>query len=303
MHEGILAEAPGTCPLCGMTLAPIQRGIRTTLHDPQYEMALRAVAQSAAVSDIGLHPPDVKALDERTLRLTFTPRMDGKLLQDLAITHEHLLHLIVVSEDLVFFDHIHPVRQDDGSLQITYTFPHAGRYLLFADITPRGERNQVFRMPVRVGKTDADSSSVSAALEASPTLYKPLAQDPHITAELIPQPRTLNSGIHTELIFRLLNIGQPISDLEPYLGAMGHCVIISQDKQMYLHCHPEQLFTHTKETRGGPFVAFHTLFPAPGRYRIWAQFQRNGKVLVADFVVDVKSPLLPPKLINFILDD
>ncbi|HSZ56360.1 MAG TPA: DUF2231 domain-containing protein [Tepidisphaeraceae bacterium] len=303
MHEGVLSEKPGDCPLCGMPMVPIQRGPRTTLHDEGYDMALATEPQHAAVSDIGLRPPDVKAIDDRTLRLTFTPQFQGHTLRDLALVHEHLLHLIVVSQDLSFFDHIHPLMQADGALSITYAFPHAGHFLLFADITPRGQRSQVFRFPVTVGSTGSEQADSHADLVPSPTLYKPLESDPTITAELIPQPRTISAGVHIDLLFRLSRNGQPLTDIEPYLGAMGHCVIISQDTNTYLHCHPEQLFTPTKDTRGGPFVAFHTMFPAPGRYKIWAQFQRKGKILIAGFVIDVQSPLLPPKLINFILDD
>jgi uncharacterized membrane protein len=303
MHEGVLAEKPGDCPLCGMPMIPIQRGPRTTLHDEGYDMALAAEPQHAAVSDVSLHAPDVKAIDDLTLHLTFTPLFEGHTLRDLALVHEHLLHLIVVSQDLSFFDHIHPLIQPDGSLSITYSFPRPGRFLLFADITPRGQRGQVFRFPVTVGKSAGEQGPSHANLIPSPTLYKPLEADPTITAELIPQPRTISAGIHSDLLFRLCQNGQPISDLEPYLGAMGHCVIISQDTNTYLHCHPEQVFNPTKDSRGGPFVAFHTLFPTPGRYKIWAQFQRHGRILIADFVVDVQSPILPPRLINFILDD
>jgi len=36
---------------------------------------------------------------------------------------------------------------------------------------------------------------------------------------------------------------------------------------------------------------------------LWAQFKRQDKMLVVSFVVDVKSPILPPKVIRFLLDD
>ena len=306
MHEACLSEKPGDCPLCGMPMVPIQRSIRTTLHDPQYAMQLSAVPQHVATSDLGLRGPDIRSIDDLTLRLTFTPQHDGQLLRELALMHEHLLHLIIVSDDLAFFDHVHPVlRPDDGTLELVYTFPHPGRYLLFVDITPSGQRSQVFRFTVTVpagGAADHDPQR-PASLSALPALAHPLAQDPTITVELVPQPRTISAGLHMQLLFRLSRNDQPLTDLEPYLGAMGHCVIISQDTQTYLHCHPEQVFPPTPQTRGGPVVAFHTLFPRAGRYKIWAQFKRGGKVFVADFVVDVRSPLLPPKLINFILDE
>ena len=72
-------------------------------------------------------------------------------MSELQIVHEHPLHLIITSDDLNFFDHIHPVPQADGSLAIEYRFPHDGNYLLFADLAPRGDRAQVFRIPVVIG--------------------------------------------------------------------------------------------------------------------------------------------------------
>jgi hypothetical protein len=34
-------------------------------------------------------------------------------------------------------------------------------------------------------------------------------------------------------------------------------------------------------------VTFAPIFPAPGRYKVWVQFQRQGAVLTAAFVIDV----------------
>jgi hypothetical protein len=34
-------------------------------------------------------------------------------------------------------------------------------------------------------------------------------------------------------------------------------------------------------------VVFMTKFPQPGKYKIWGQFNRDGKILVADFWMDV----------------
>ena len=124
-----------------------------------------------------------------------------------------------------------------------------------------------------------------------------------MTAELTTQPRTLTAGTHALLVFRLTDHGQPVTDLQPYMAAMGHCAIISQDTAMFIHCHPEQIHVLAADARGGPVVAFHAAFPIPGRYKIFGQFQRDGHVVVAPFVVDVQSTLLPAKVINFILND
>ena len=84
------------------------------------------------------------------------------------------------------------------------------------------------------------------------------------------------------LEFVLQRGSEPVKDLRPYLGAMGHCVIISEDTTEFLHSHPQE----------GPgakanVVSFHTVFPKPGKYKVWGQFDVAGKMLIADFVVAV----------------
>jgi len=65
--------------------------------------------------------------------------------------------------------------------------------------------------------------------------------------------------------------GSPVRDLQPLMAAGGHCVVIRQDAQTFVHVHP------TREVdpswRGGPDVAFETTFPTPGLYKVWGQFQ------------------------------
>jgi hypothetical protein len=57
------------------------------------------------------------------------------------------------------------------------------------------------------------------------------------------------------------------------------------------------------DARGGPVVAFHTMFPKPGRYKVWGQFKRGDKIIVAGFVVDVGKPVLPQWFVNALLFD
>jgi hypothetical protein len=121
---------------------------------------------------------------------------------------------------------------------------------------------------------------------------------------MILQPRALVAERESQLAFRLERDGRPVTDLSPYIGAMGHCVIISEDTQTYLHSHPEQ-FTPPllPGAQGGPEVSFHTVFPSPGRYKVWGQFKRGDELIVADFVVNVEKPLMPHWLVNFLLFD
>jgi uncharacterized membrane protein len=285
MHDGIRSEKPGVCPVCGMDLVPLIAGVRTVLHDEPYGLKL-------ALS------PGPNPLQQR---LIFTPSKDGQLLHDLPIVHEHPLHVTVLSADLSFFDHVHPLPQADGTLQLDYHFPHSGSFTIFGEFMPRSERGQTFRLPISVAQPDPVPDPPT--LQPTPSSEIPIADPPGMTAELVCQPRILTAGTHSMLLFRLCDHGQPVIDLQPYMGAMGHCAIVSEDTESFLHCHPEQVYPTQANSRGGPDIAFHTAFPHPGKYKLWAQFKRNGQVVIADFVVDVKSPILPAKMVNFILND
>jgi len=293
MHEGIISVSPGYCPLCGMPLMPILRTPPTSLHLPDFNMRLQTT------------PPAPEVVAGKSVLLRLIPEYHGQLFRDLMIVHEHPMHLIIVSSDLSDYDHVHPIPQPDGSLQLPYTFPHPGQYLLYADITPTGQRAQIFRLPLTVHPSSPQTELMTNApdLTPSPSLAKPLPDDPTMTAQLIFQPRTPEAGIETHFLFRLTENGLPVNDLGPFMGAMAHCVIISQDTQIFLHCHPEQLLSPTPDARAGPDIPFATIFPKPGLYKIWGQFRRAQKMFTVDFVVEVKSPLLPPKLIEFLLDD
>jgi hypothetical protein len=75
--------------------------------------------------------------------------------------------------------------------------------------------------------------------------------------------------------------GAAVTDLEPYLGASAHLLVVPVDLTEAIHGHP------TDDGRG-PAIAFHPLLPRPGVYKLWVQFQRAGRVSTAAFVIDVR---------------
>jgi uncharacterized membrane protein len=293
MHDGIISESPGACPLCGMALVPLRRVPVAALHAADYDMRLETEPAAAQVA----------AGDAVLLR--FIPSQAGGRLHGLTVVHEHLLHLIVVSADFDFFDHVHPTLEPDDSLALVYTFPRPGPYLLYAEINPAGQRAQVFRLPVvaQAHEGAPDLATNSPALTPSPALSKQVDTDPSMTAELRFQPRTPVSGMETHFLIRLSKDGRPVNDLEPYIGAMAHGVLISQDSGTFLHCHPEQLMTPGPSARGGPDIPFATFFPRAGRYKLWVQFKRQGRTGFVSYVVDVKPPILPASVMRFFLQD
>jgi hypothetical protein len=92
------------------------------------------------------------------------------------------------------------------------------------------------------------------------------------------EPREPVAGKKLTLTYKITDskTGEPVRGLEPYLGARGHTLILSEDGRDYVHTH------------AGPEASFEAFVPRSGRYRIWSQFQRHGKVITVPFTIEVK---------------
>jgi hypothetical protein len=198
---------------------------------------------------------------------------DGEIVKEYELGHEKEMHLIIVREDLSEFYHVHPVRGTDGAFTQELTLPSGGTYKLFADFIPAGHEQM--------------TASSTVELEGSKEVT-PLTPDGELirTEQGVEVELSLSStkaGEESELAFTLRDAATKaeLKDLEPYLGAIGHVVVISEDTEQYLHVHP------VNEEESGPVARFATNFPKEGLYRIWGQFKRGGETFIVPFTVKV----------------
>jgi hypothetical protein len=89
------------------------------------------------------------------------------------------------------------------------------------------------------------------------------------------------------LVFRITRKGQVVLDLEPYLGALGHLVVLREGDLAYLHVHPVDV-SGTADSASGGRITFHARFPSMGRYRLFLQLVHEGLVHTADFTSEVQ---------------
>lgn len=217
-------------------------------------------------------PARAGAESELTIQIT---DKDGGPVQDFDVNHEKLLHLIIVNRDLSFFNHIHPDYKENGVFTVNTTFPAGGEYKLFADFVPKG----------------AGGTTLSEWVQIEGEAGKPSAIQPD--SSLIKQVNgkeielSLSNTLSNEEVVLTYHIQdaqtkQGINNLEPYLGAVGHVVILSADAEQYIHVHP------LDEQSTGPQAEFATTFPHSGIYKIWGQFQHQGEVMTVPFVVEIQ---------------
>jgi hypothetical protein len=217
------------------------------------------------------------ALADRTLpagRTTLEFRVltsSGRPLLDYTREHEKDLHLIVVRRDLTGFQHVHPrLDRASGTWSVDVRLT-PGTWRVIADLVPEGWEGVTLADDVAVGgaftPNDLPADDRTAVLETDEGTYT-------VSLEGDTAP-----GASTVLTTRVELDGEPVTDLEPYLGAYGHLVAIRAGDLGYLHVHPE-------EGGPGPGIDFATAFPEPATYRLFLDFQHRGTVRTAAFTVE-----------------
>ena len=145
--------------------------------------------------------------------------------------------------------------------------------MLFADYFPSGGNNQLEKINLNVG-----GSAYTPVAYVAPRLASTVDG---YTLTLMSEGGKFEVGKLSHIEGVLTQNGKAVdaNTLENYLGAKAHMVVIGVEEKQYLHVHPEVV--------NGKFD-LHTTFEKAGVYRGWVQFQSNGKVHTADFVIVVK---------------
>jgi len=269
MHPNEVKAEPGTCSICGMTLVP---------GDP--------MATADYQLRVTTEPRAVKPGQKTKFRIAVLHPLTGAPVDQFAEVHDRLFHLFIVSRDMTQFFHEHPVIEKDGSFTIEHTIPTAGHYMLFSDFMPVGGGPQMIATPLVTAGFDGDITASMPSLK--PDAMVKTANG--VTVELRVEPATLIAGEEADvpIHFGDAKTGEPVTNLQRYLGAFGHAMMLSEDMIEHVHAHPEQMLEGTDVTEGGgPDLVFHALFPKPGHYRIWLQFQRNNVLSTMPFTVRV----------------
>lgn len=272
MHPDVVAREPGKCPRCGMILAPA---------DP-YD------ARDFLV-DVAAQPAAPRPGERLRLRLTVREPQTRTIVRDFVEVHEKRFHLFVISQDLELYQHVHPEQQADGSQLIDLTLPRPGVYRLYSDFLPLGGTPQVVPGALVTAGADPD---LGAPVHLSSDTQPKVAGGMRVSLAL--PSDGLVAGRDEKLRYHIVDAAtqEPVTDLETYLAAFGHTLVLSEDTLHYVHAHPLELLPEAGQpAHGGPDLTFKALLPRAGRYRVWTQLKRRGVVSTVAFTVDVQSPV------------
>lgn len=200
---------------------------------------------------------------------------DGHTVTKFDVEHEKKLHLVLVRRDGSGFQHVHPEMAEDGTWSVPLTLSAAGSYRVFADFKPENGAKTTLGAEIQV----------PGAYE--PQQFATDTRESKVDGYVVRLTGELTAGTGSTVTATVTKDGKPVTDLQPYLGANGHLVALRAADLAYLHVHPE-------ESAGrGPEVKFAVEVPTAGRYRLFLDFQHEGKVRTAEFTLATTSTTTP----------
>lgn len=237
------------------------------------------------------YPDDIQPGQDVDLKFTIYDASSGNPVLLYKPVYEKVMHMIIVNSDLTYFSHIHPTQQGN-SFVVTTQFSADGMYHIYINFQPFGAIEQQFGFTLPVG----DVTTIVQASQKPDTNLKKTFGDYTVALDLPAggldaQEMTIGNQKLTFVITDA-KTKKPVTTLQPYLGAFGHLVLINESTYDYLHVHPASLTIPSATDHSGPTVEFLPIGIygqfKPGIYRLFAQFNPDGKLFTSDFTVKVK---------------
>lgn len=196
--------------------------------------------------------------------IAFSIRDGDETFTNYGISHTKEMHLIVVRDDLRYFSHLHPERDNQGVWRTAFTAPAGGTFLRYADFVDRDLNPSTIRFD-RKYPEDPGMHGIVKNFERVKTVDGYRFE---MKSEI--------SNNELTFTYKITDAQSQSVELEEYLGAMGHSVLISSLGD----------FIHTHATEEGETPVFATTKPSDDFYRVFTQFKIKGEVVTVKFDYD-----------------
>lgn len=241
--------------------------------------------------------------------------------------HGKLMHLFLIRDDMSAFVHLHPTTIDSVAFESNLPPVPPGKYRVFSDIVVESGYAQTMVTTLTIGQgansdvtkaqlTDPDDSWFTGAASNSRSTMLADGSSMRWVGTAAP----IVAGREAGLRFEVLKADGTPATLEPYMGMAAHAVVAKDDGSVFVHLHPtgtismaSQMTFAMRQPGDTVFgrlgqrlsaaehsamnatpaatgsVGFPYAFPKPGKYRIWVQVRREGRILTGAFDILVIS--------------
>lgn len=189
----------------------------------------------------------------------------GLKVTDLEVVHDKIMHVVLVRNDLKYFDHIHPAKNENDTFSVDYSFYAPDNYRIWVDFTLDGMQHIV----------DFDINVPGSTINAQENNL----DDIKIFMTPIDKIKT-GEKVNLEFVVTDKNSNQlPIK--EKFLAANAHMVIIDEALDEFGHTHDEDMNEDNK-------LSFEYSFIKSGLHKLWVQFSVNNTVQTREFGVNIE---------------
>jgi hypothetical protein len=149
--------------------------------------------------------------------------------------------------------------------------------------------------------TDADDSW---SIRAGASTTRDTLDDGTVLTWLRDAAEPVRASEEAGLRFSVERPAGDTASLQPYLGMPGHALVVREDGQVFIHLHPMGTISpaaqarlspasthtggHVMQTVSPDSLHFPYAFPEAGRYTVWVQLKRNGRILTGTFSVHAR---------------
>jgi hypothetical protein len=192
-----------------------------------------------------------------------------------AADHTKKLHFYAIRSDLTGFQHVHPVLSRSGIWTARLAGLTPGRWRLYATFIPAAGPSagtefvlsRAITVPGRYAAAPQPAPAAAVAVDGYTVT---------IAGDAMP-------GMAMPLEVTITRHGQPVTTLQPYLGAYAHLTAFHAGDLAFAHLHPEGA---VHGNNGGPALTFSASLPEAGPWRLFLQFQTGGRVHTAAFALN-----------------
>jgi hypothetical protein len=251
------------------------------------------------LATLQIDPAGILTGEPETIAISITTSL-GKPQQELTMMHDRTMHVVIASQDFTVFSHIHP--EDFGPITswmkktaqypVHYSFPKSGHYIVGIDFAVKDRAYSKHFVIDVAGKPEMGMPVKD---------FSGLKRFGDYEVAFTTVPESITAGKETTLIYRFNKDGAPVTDLEPYIAAIMHVALISNDLNQFIHEHGFIPGMPVMEMEGhhmthetslpsafGPEIKVPVIFPAAGVYNIFGEVKHKGKVILTHFMVNVK---------------
>ena len=230
-----------------------------------------------------------------TLYMRLQEAATGLPPQGLEIVHEKPVHMFLVSQDLSDFQHVHPALVAPGLLEIPATFSKTGPYSVFAQFKPIQQAEQTVStqfqvpgppMPLKPLQLDTTDTKTCLDKDQAGAMQA-------YTYRIVNLPSAVGQPIRFQV--HVLKNGQPVQQIDPFLGAAGHAIIVSANHEAFAHAHAMDGMSPMANMPGCTMAMpmphnlaqlnfeSDAVIQRPGVYKAWIQTQVDGRVKTVDW--------------------